>query len=361
MFYLLFVYEFFAIAFSAFLAWHFPVSTLVSWILGILFLVAFNGLFILMSLTHSSAFLAKETTVLCSFLLAGVSYLIVIFIINDFLLMIPHYGKVFFSYKPHFIYALSAVAMVIGVYAVWNTQNIKIQHYHLTSDKNVSARIAFLSDLHVAPHNMSVAKLREIFALLNQTKPDYVVLGGDIIEMRPDYFMERPIIGLFKDFNTQNTVLGVVGNHEYYGGQVHDNVSAMQEAGVIVLKDEVRQIPDKNIAFIGRDDKTNPHRLSLNRLIKDVPKSMYTIVVDHNPASIGESITERADLQISGHTHNGQLFPFNFLVKYLFPNAYGYRKLKKTDTVVSSGIGTWGPLIRVGTQSELVIIDINKQ
>ena len=360
MFYLLLAYEFFAVAFSAFLAWHFPVSTLLSWILGILFLVAFNGLFVLMNLTHSSAFFAKETTVLCSFLLATVSYLIIIFIINDFLLMIPHYGKVFFGYKPHFISALSALAVFIGLYAVWNTQNIKVMHYHLSSDKNVSTRIAFLSDLHVAPHNMSVAKLREIFALLKETKPDYVILGGDVIEMRPDYFMERPIISLFKDFNTQNTVLGIIGNHEYYGGQVQDNIEAMKEAGVIVLKDEVRLIPEKNIAFIGRDDKTNPHRLSLNRLTKDIPDTLYQVVLDHNPASIPDSITEKADLQISGHTHNGQLFPFNFLVKWLFPNAYGYRKIQKTDTIVSSGIGTWGPLIRVGTQSELVIIDINK-
>ena len=361
MFYLLFTYEIFAVLFSAFLAWHFPVSSTLSWILGLLFIVAFNGLFVLMNLTHSSFFLAKETTVLCSFLLAVVSYLIIIFIINDFLLIIPHYGKIFFAYKPHFIYALSVIAIFIGLYAVWNTQNIKINHYHLSSDKNVSARIAFLSDLHIAPHNMSVAKLREIFALLKQIKPDYVVLGGDVIEMQPDYFMERPIIGIFQDFNTQNTALSIIGNHEYYGGQVHDNISAMQDAGIIVLKDEVRLIPDKNIAFIGRDDKTNPHRLGLHRLMTDIPETMYRIVLDHNPASIMESASEKADLQISGHTHNGQLFPFNFLVKYLFPNAYGYRKIKNTDTVVSSGIGTWGPLIRVGTQSELVVIDINKQ
>ena len=360
MFYLLLFYELFAVLFSTFLAWHFPVSSTISWILGILFLVAFNGLFVLMNLTHSSFFLAKETTVLCSFLLAAVSYLIVIFIINDFLLMIPQYGKAFFTHKPHFIYTLSILALFIGIHAVWNTQNIKIKHYHLSSDKNVSTRIAFLSDLHIAPHNMSVAKLREIFSKLKQLNPDYVILGGDIIEMQPDYFMERPIIELFEDFNTQNTVLAVIGNHEYYGGQVHDNVSAMQNAGVIVLKDEMRLIPDKNIAFIGRDDKTNPHRLPLNRLTKEIPQNMYQIVLDHNPASITDSIAENTDLQISGHTHNGQLFPFNFLVKYLYPNAYGHRKIKNTDTIVSSGIGTWGPLIRVGTQNEVVVIDINK-
>ena len=111
MFYLLLFYEFFAIVFSAFLAWHFPVSSIISWILGILFLVAFNGLFVLMNLTHSSFFLAKETTVLCSFLLATVSYLIIIFIINDFLLMIPQYGKAFFTYRSYFICTLSILAL----------------------------------------------------------------------------------------------------------------------------------------------------------------------------------------------------------------------------------------------------------
>lgn len=360
MVHLLLMYEFFAVAFSAFLTWHYPVSGIVSIVLGIIFFIAFNGLFVVMTCTHLSFFWAKEVTLFFSFSLAAVSYLTLLFIVNDFLLFIPAYGKLFFSYKLYVISVLSIVAMIIGLYAVWNTQNIRVQHYQLSSDKNTSARIVFLSDLHISPHNMSVVKLQGIFFILKTLKPDYVILGGDIIEMRPDYFMERSIIGAFRDFNTQNTVLAVVGNHEYYGGQIHDNVSAMEQAGIIVLKDAVRIVPEHNIAFIGRDDRTNSHRLTLNSLMKDIPENVYKIVIDHNPHSISETLETSADLQLSGHTHAGQIFPFNLLVKYLFDNEYGHKKFGKLDTIVSSGAGVWGPHIRIGTNNEITVIDINK-
>jgi len=359
MFLAFFIYEVFVVALSGFLAWHFPVSDTIQWLIGGVCFIAFNGLFFLMHITHKTFTLSRELTVLFSFLLAVVSYLVLTFIIHDLLLIIPPYGTLYFSYPHHFIIGLSLLVTFIAFYAVWNTQNIKVKKYTLLSDKNVSVRLAFLSDLHIAPNNMSVAKLRDIFDRLNTLKPDFVILGGDVIEMRPDYFMERVIIELFQNFNTQNTVIGVVGNHEYYGGVIADNIKAMESGGIIILKDDVRVIPDKNITFIGRDDKINMHRLPLNILMQQAPASSYRVVIDHDPSSIMDSITQSADLHLSGHTHNGQLFPFNLLVKYMFLNGYGYRKINHTDTIVSSGIGTWGPTIRIGTHNEIVLIDVN--
>ncbi len=353
------IYELFVISLSGFLVWHFQVSGVLTYILGGLFFICFNGLFILMKLTHKSFLFSKELTVLFSFLLAGVSYLVLTFIIHDFLLIIPSYGTLYFSYPYHFTMLFCVAIFITALYAVWNTQNIKIKKYTLTSSKKVSARLAFLSDLHIAPNNMSVAKLHDIFDHLKHINPDFVIFGGDIIEMRPDYFMERAVIQLFKDFKIYYPIIGVVGNHEYYGGVIDDNIKAMEKAGIIILKDNIRTIPEKNITFIGRDDKMNLHRLPLSRLIFQVPKHTYTVIIDHDPSSIMDSVTQNADLQLSGHTHNGQLFPFNLLVKYMFLNAYGHHRINQTDTIVSSGVGTWGPSIRIGTQNEIVVIDIN--
>lgn len=354
------IYELFIVFLSAFLAWHYPISNIGKLILWGLFFIAFNGLAILIYFTHETCCMAKPIVLVASFLLAFVSYLVILFIINDLLLIIPAYGSLFFKCRPCFLSILTVMSGLIAFYAVWNSSLITTTKYQLQSNKNVSVRLAFLSDLHVAPTHMSMAKINSIFDILKNEKPDYVILGGDIIEMRPDYFMERTIIESFRRFNTHNTMLAVVGNHEYYGGQILDNVSAMEQAGIIVLKDAVRMAPEHNIAFIGRDDRTNPHRLPLDRLTKNIPNDIYQIVIDHDPHSIPQTMETTADLQLSGHTHAGQIFPFNLLVRYLFVNAYGYKRLENLDTIVSSGVGIWGPHLRIGTRNEVVIVDINK-
>ncbi|MBR4927672.1 MAG: metallophosphoesterase, partial [Alphaproteobacteria bacterium] len=309
MLFAVFIYELFIVFLSAFLAWHYPVSNAAGLVLWGAFFISFNGLAILIYFTHKTCCMAKPIVLVASFLLALVSYLTLLFIINDLLLIIPVYGSLFFKCRLCFVLMLTLIAGLVSFYAVWNSSSITTTKYQLHSSKNVSVRLAFLSDLHVAPTHMSMAKIADIFDILKNEKPDYVILGGDIIEMRPDYFMERTIIEAFRHFNTQNTMLAVVGNHEYYGGQIQDNVSAMEQAGIIVLKDAVRMAPEYNIAFIGRDDRTNPHRLPLHRLMKNISDSVYQIVIDHDPHSILETVSTSADLQISGHTHAGQIFP----------------------------------------------------
>lgn len=359
MFSVLIIYELFVAALSTFLVWHFPTSGGLSWLLGLGFFTAFNGLFFFMRLPKKNTSLSSGLTILWSFLLAVVSYLIIIFIMHDFLLIIPPYGHLYFSYPHYFTGFFILSAIIISFYAVWNTQNIKIKHYHLTTTKKVSVKVAFLSDLHISPNNMSATRLNDILSKLTDLKPDFVIMGGDIIEMRPDYFMERTLQEQMKKFTARFPVIAVVGNHEYYGGSIAENILAMQQTGILILKDAVRYIPEKNIALIGRDDKTNPHRMPLSRLMENIPDSVYKIVIDHDPSSLAETMKTTADLQLSGHTHNGQLFPFNLLVKYMFLNAYGYHKLNHLDSIVSSGVGIWGPHLRIGTHNEIVVIDIS--
>lgn len=358
MFWVFLIYEIFVLALSTFLAWHFPIVHGWKLALGGLFFISFNGLFFFLHLPKKQSILTTTLTVFFSFLLALVSYLTIFFIAHDFLLMIPSYGDFYFSYPLHATIGFLLICIIIACYGIWNTKQIIIKKYHLKNTKNVSIRLAFLSDLHIAPHHINPKKMSSILEQLKQEKPDFVLLGGDIIEMRPDFFTENALQDLFKNFTSSIPTIAVVGNHEYYGGSISENVKALEDSGIIVLKDAIRFIHDKNIAFIGRDDKTNPHRLPLSRLIKNIPQSVYKIVLDHDPSSLFETIKTSADLQLSGHTHNGQLFPFNLLVKYIFLNAYGYRRIHNLDSIVSSGAGIWGPHLRIGTHNEIVIIDI---
>lgn len=121
----------------------------------------------------------------------------------------------------------------------------------------------------------------------------------------------------------------------------------------------LKNFTKKNITFVSRDDETNPRRETIADLMKKVPTDRYVIVIDHDPKSLIQKAKTGADLQLSGHTHNGQLFPFNLFVRFMFENGYGYKKINKMDSIVSLGVGTWVAVLRLGTQSEIVFIDIN--
>ncbi len=193
----------------------------------------------------------------------------------------------------------------------------------------------------------------------NTYEPDFVILGGDTIESHPDYFFNHHFDHLLPTIKSLYPPIVVLGNHEYYGTTVSKNINAFKKAGCLILRDHVLSVPEKKIVFIGRDDQTNKKRTPLTNLIQNSPSGLYQIVIEHDPKYIEESIKGKVDLHLLGHTHNGQIFPFNLVVKCIFKNAYGYKKFDQPDTIVSSGIGTWGPTLRIGTQSEIVVIYLN--
>jgi predicted MPP superfamily phosphohydrolase len=152
-------------------------------------------------------------------------------------------------------------------------------------------------------------------------------------------------------------VFAINGNHEHYAETPTATADYLKSAGIKVLRDEVCLV-DSSFYIVGRDDRSNSQRKSLAELVKGLNQSMPRILMDHQPNYLEEAEKNGIDLQISGHTHNGQFFPGNFLVKYMNELAYGYSKRGKTHYYVSSGLGLWGPQYRIGTQSELVVINL---
>ena len=154
-----------------------------------------------------------------------------------------------------------------------------------------------------------------------------------------------------------------MGNHEYYGGMPYLIADTLtQYANIKVLKDEVAEFD--NFKIIGREDITKNYFGNRRKIIEKIDKiepEKYNIVVDHNPANFRDSVENKIDLQLSGHTHNGQFFPFNLIVKFFYEKPYGLLKKQDSNLITSSGLSTWKIPIKLGSKPEIVIIDIIKK
>ena len=157
-------------------------------------------------------------------------------------------------------------------------------------------------------------------------------------------------------------IYAVTGNHEYIGG-VEPAVKYLTEHGVNVLRDSAVLIDD-SFYIIGREDiRTRGFRgikrKPLEEIVKFLDRSKPLIMMDHQPFKLEEAEKNGIDLQISGHTHHGQLWPFNFVTKKVYELSWGYKQKGNTHYYVSCGAGTWGPPVKIGNISEIVNIKLN--
>lgn len=213
--------------------------------------------------------------------------------------------------------------------------------------------IVMLSDLHVGYHN-PVGELNRWVTLVNREHPDLVLIAGDIIDghMRP--LIDKGMASAFR--RLQAPVVACLGNHEYYSG-IDNALLFYRQAGIRLLRDEA--IDTLGINIVGRDDRTNKHRKSLHTLMKDVDRSRYTIVLDHQPYHLEEAEREGADFQLSGHTHYGQVWPVSWIEDAIYEKAYGPYAKGATRYFVTSGIGIWGGKFRIGTRSEYLVAQLH--
>jgi predicted MPP superfamily phosphohydrolase len=131
----------------------------------------------------------------------------------------------------------------------------------------------------------------------------------------------------------------------------------MEEADITVLRDSYQLIAD-SFYLVGRDDAHNSNRKELDTVISGIDKSLPVILMDHNPSYLEDGDNAQIDLQLSGHTHQGQFFPLNLVTDKVFEVDWGYLQKDHMQVIVSNGFGTWGPPIRVGNRPEIVEIFI---
>jgi predicted MPP superfamily phosphohydrolase len=259
------------------------------------------------------------------------------------------------------IYGLSAIIcfpIAIVVYGIINFNTIRTSEYQIgipgKSSRIKNLKIAFVADFHLQ-EGTNVQFVEKFAKKIAEINPDLMVFGGDIVEGdRQDENMTH-FEDLIKNIKTRYGIFGVLGNHEYYGGE--DKGSFFYKAGINVLCDTIIVV-DSSFNLGGRYDSHFRDRKSIDVFMKSVTDSLPMILIDHRPSEIDQASKTVADVQLSGHTHNGQLFPINLITKKIFGLTWGHKKIGNTHFFVTSGIRLWGPPVRTTGKSEIMVIDI---
>lgn len=220
--------------------------------------------------------------------------------------------------------------------------------------------IVAASDLHLSPID-GEKLLSKIIDKMNSLNPDIVLLAGDIVDDKADVLEQRRIGESFKKLNPKYGVYTINGNHEFING-IEASVEYAEHLGMKVLRDDYILV-DSSFYVIGREDSTKfqftgRHRKSLKQIIETIETSYPMILLDHTPYKLEEAQKNNIALQLSGHTHHGQIWPANIITSMLYEISWGYKKKGNTNFYVTSGAGTWGPPVRTGSKSEIVNIKI---
>jgi predicted MPP superfamily phosphohydrolase len=244
----------------------------------------------------------------------------------------------------------------------WNARNPIVRKYELIIPKAAGnmkqLRIAVASDLHLGTI-VSNSHLELLVKQIRDLKPDLILLPGDIIDDDIEPFIRLGMAERMKELKAPLGTYAVLGNHEYIGGKIKEFVEQMKAIHIDVLMDHSLKIAN-SFYVIGRKDRSAgvKGRLGLEELLKEVDPALPLILMDHQPYHLDQSAAYGIDLQLSGHTHRGQMAPFHWITKRLYELDWGYLKKGSMHTIVSSGYGSWGPPIRLGSRSEIVDIVI---
>ena len=192
--------------------------------------------------------------------------------------------------------------------------------------------------------------------MINRHNPDVVLIVGDLIDNSIEPVIRDRMLEEFERITAKDGIYMVPGNHEYISG-IEACVDHIATSPIHLLRDSVVTL-SSGLQLIGRDDRFRLRRKPLDSLLMDVDTTHPTIVLDHQPQSISESLKHGVDIHISGHTHRGQVWPLNWVTDAIYDQSHGYRRHDDSHVVVSSGLSLWGPPFRIGTRSELWIIDV---
>jgi hypothetical protein len=197
--------------------------------------------------------------------------------------------------------------------------------------------------------------------MMNEQKPDIILLAGDIFDEDLGPVIKNDMGKLLSQLYAPLGVYAVTGNHEYIGG-VAPAVKYLEDHNITVIRDSTVNI-EGIINIVGREDRQSNvmagvERKPLDKLVANIDKSLFTVLLDHQPYNLEQAVENGMDLQLSGHTHHGQMFPLNFVTKAIFEVSRGHKQIENTHVFVSTGFGSWGPPIRIGNRPEIVVIDV---
>ncbi len=217
-----------------------------------------------------------------------------------------------------------------------------------------------VSDIHVGPF-INSSRIRGLVDKINGLSPDIVFLVGDIVDESISAAAEEGLTEELKRIKAPLGIYAVPGNHEYYAG-IEDVQKYLSRGGVRLLRDEFVVIKD-SLILVGREDIManrlgEEKRRPLSEILREAPKNLPIIVLDHTPINLEEATSQGVVLQLSGHTHNGQMWPFNLITRLIFEKSWGLLQKENTLFYVSCGYGTWGPPVRIGSTPEIILLNL---
>jgi uncharacterized protein len=243
---------------------------------------------------------------------------------------------------------IAILIVVLGISGFVNAQLLYVRRVAIPAPATVAGRtIVQISDVHIG--SRSPRLLERIVARVNALEPDYVVITGDLIDFAGISRIELAPLGRFS-----TAAYFAIGNHERYVDLAAID-ERMRALGVNVLRDAAMTAGP--FQFIGIDDVDVPARIPAALSRVELSPHHYPVLLYHRPDGFEASADKGIALMLAGHTHAGQLIPFNFIVKRVYPRIRGLYELNGSRMYVSPGTGTWGPVLRIGSRSEITLIE----
>ncbi len=286
-------------------------------------------------------------------------------VVNHFIPIIPAFARENFANFKLWLLGGSVLLVALIVVAGYiNALNPRIRTVEISIPKQAngleSLNAVVMSDIHLGTI-IGNGRLERIVNKVNGLNPDIILLPGDILDEDLEPVIRQNAGATLEQLSAPMGVFGVMGNHEYIGG-AEPAYRYLTEHGIKMLRDSVVKVND-SFFLVGREDIqkgrfAGKERLSIEELMEGVDKNLPVIVLDHQPYHPEKAAAAGADLMLSGHTHNGQLWPLNFITDGMFVIGYGLGQVDGMQMYVSNGVGTWGPPLRIGNRPEIVNLKI---
>ena len=360
-----------------------------------IFRIILTVIYTLIALTPLTGFLIRKPAFLHRILKITSNYFLGIFMYILMVLFSIDIVRLILKYAVHASWIQSrivfaavgacciCIVIIISFSGIYHAKHIKVTPYKITVDKSApdmdSLKIVLLADTHFG-YNSGAVHAQEIVDKINEQNPDLVCIAGDIFDNEYDAVREpEKISEILRTIRSKYGVYACWGNHDLnepilagftFKHKKEDSKQLkdprmkrfLQNSNIQLLEDEAVLI-DNSFYVVGRKDaslieKIEEKRKTPAQLTQKLDKDKTIIVIDHQPKELQDIADTGVDLDLCGHTHDGQTFPGNFTVKFLWENPCGYLQKGSMHNIVTSGSGVWGPAMRVGTDSEICTINL---
>lgn len=299
------------------------------------------------------------TLTFCLYLFLTVLVSDILGIVNRLLKIVP--VEIIRGRKFQFVHVgvLFVLPVLIVVFGVVNMNTIRVNEYRVSVPRQ-SARIDHLKIAMAADFHLGQLTGKdfpaEFAARVNALAPDILLIPGDMVEGHRDDGDIAEFARHFREIKAKYGIYASPGNHDSHG---MENTSEFFENAGITLLEDSGVVIDNSFYLVGRNDQRSNNRKNIDVLLAHRPDRLPVIVLDHRPIFLEQVSRRRVDIQLSGHTHYGQLFPINLIIDGLYELGWGYKKIGNTHFFVTSGIRLWGPPVRTAGDSEIMVINVD--